>query len=70
MVKQIEIEKKGFLKPFKSRKNTVSRIGRLWRIWEEEARWFQAKKGLMSSNSKPKLANSSPIKPWRFHGKK
>jgi hypothetical protein len=24
----------------------------------------------MSSNSKPKLANSSPIKPWRFYGKK
>jgi hypothetical protein len=40
MVKQIEIGKKGFFKPFKSLKNTVRRIGRLWRKWEEQARWF------------------------------
>jgi hypothetical protein len=38
MVKQVEIGKKGFLKPFKSRKNTVRRLWRLRRIWEEQAR--------------------------------
>jgi hypothetical protein len=40
MVKQIEIGKKVFLNLLKSRKNTVRRIERLWRIWEEQARWF------------------------------
>jgi hypothetical protein len=30
----------GFFKLFKSCKNTVRRIGRLWRIWKEQARWF------------------------------
>jgi hypothetical protein len=40
MVKQVEIGKKDFFKPFKSRKNTVRRLWRLRRIWEEQARWF------------------------------
>jgi hypothetical protein len=40
MVKQVEIGKKGFFKPFKSRKNYVRRLWRLRRIWEEQARWF------------------------------
>jgi hypothetical protein len=40
MVKQIEIGKKGFLNLLNPVKNTIRRIGRLWRIWEEQARWF------------------------------
>jgi hypothetical protein len=40
MVKQVEKGKKGFFKPFKFHKNTVRRLWRLRRIWEEQARWF------------------------------
>jgi hypothetical protein len=34
------------------------------------SKWFQAKRGFMSSNMKLNWTNLSPIKPWRPHGRK
>jgi hypothetical protein len=35
-----------------------------------QAKWFEAKKGRMSSNVKLNWIISSLIKPWRPHGRK
>jgi hypothetical protein len=69
-VEQVEIGKKGFFKPFKSHKNTIKGLWRLWRTLEVQEKLFQEKKGHMSSNLKLNWTNLSPIKLWKPHGKR